>query len=35
MTCRRNGMPWEENLHGIFFNLKTVIKKRLQDGDAA
>jgi hypothetical protein len=35
MTCRRIEMPWEEKLHGIFFNLKTVMKKRLQDGNAA
>ena len=34
MTCRRIEMPWEEKIHGIFFNLKTVTQKRLQDGDA-
>jgi hypothetical protein len=35
MTCRCIEMPWEEKLHGIFFSLKTVMQKRLQDGNAA
>lgn len=34
MNCKCIEMPWEEKLHGIFFNLKTVIDKRLRDGDA-